>query len=479
MSNLNFKRMKKCFFQIFMLVALFFLIIFSCRQDFENQINQNQINQNSSAIEDAKLWYENNVPTKLTLKSAKLNQGKLDLTPAWEYAFAERHKCFTAVQVPLGMKGGINVVLPENKQAYLQTKDPRYLQSLTYLVIANKEKKRIGFSMTIVPDKSYLNTNNYNGVLSTYKKWQKNFSGYILYHSLTGDFINGWRFLDGKAIKSLNKKSYSHQESYDCQTVQSSSIDCYTLYTEILSRNCMEMFYYTATTPVTYNGVSCGSYYVDYVDEFEVCNYSFDDSTGYVTYNDSLSGGFGGVIPPDPVQPICSCNICPVCGGCLNDGLKSANISPSNCPEPCICPVVYNELTNNTKANCIYEKLISQGTLSSFTSRFLGLTEPNESFLGEIDLYWSIAEINSSAMAGIYPIGDPNNGKYNAVQIVLDGSETNTSSSTYVALAMLHEALHAKLIANYYDATGTTDFKSLYAHYKGLVNMDSAQSKSC
>ena len=142
MSNLNFKRMKKCFFQIFMLVALFFLIIFSCRQDFENQINQNQINQNSSAIEDAKLWYENNVPTKLTLKSAKLNQGKLDLTPAWEYAFAERHKCFTAVQVPLGMKGGINVVLPENKQAYLQTKDPRYLQSLTYLVIANKEKKK-------------------------------------------------------------------------------------------------------------------------------------------------------------------------------------------------------------------------------------------------------------------------------------------------------------------------------------------------
>ncbi|MCK5731215.1 MAG: hypothetical protein KAH68_09085 [Draconibacterium sp.] len=42
---------------------------------------------------------------------------------------------------------------------------------------------------------------------------------------------------------------------------------------------------------------------------------------------------------------------------------------------------------------------------------------------------------------------------------------------------MLHEALHAKLIAEVYDEVGSTDFKTLYAYYKGwgLNNIDKQQ----
>ena len=40
-------------------------------------------------------------------------------------------------------------------------------------------------------------------------------------------------------------------------------------------------------------------------------------------------------------------------------------------------------------------------------------------------------------------------------------------SFTNVALSMLHEALHSKLMAEYYDETGSTDFKLLYQNYLG------------
>ncbi|MCD6180589.1 MAG: hypothetical protein J7K39_11865, partial [Bacteroidales bacterium] len=97
--------------------------------------------------------------------------------------------------------------------------------------------------------------------------------------------------------------------------------------------------------------------------------------------------------------------------------------------------------------------------------------------LGELNLTWTIGNTTNGSVAETLPLGVPRNGVYDAVEIRLSEEYLNSSSSTLIAETMLHEALHAKLIAEVYDEVGTTDFITLYAYYQGWGsgNIDTEQ----
>lgn len=192
-------------------------------------------------------------------------------------------------------------------------------------------------------------------------------------------------------------------------------------------------------------------------------------------------GGTGGTSGGDGTTPPttlpCDCNICPYpgCGKCL-DLLKSAPIDGEGggTPTTAACemctghpvPVVdATDLQSNPKADCIYQKLLNGGTLSNFISRYFGISQPNESFLGELNLTWKLDAISNNGIT--LPIGYTGNNSYYSVEIVLNETTMDSRSSTEVAMTMLHESLHAKLIAEYYDSVGSTDFHRLFAYYKG------------
>ncbi len=86
--------------------------------------------------------------------------------------------------------------------------------------------------------------------------------------------------------------------------------------------------------------------------------------------------------------------------------------------------------------------------------------------LGELNLTWTIGTTADGSNAETLPIGVSRNGVYDAVEIRLSEEYLNTSSSILIAQTMLHEALHAKLIAEVYDEKQTTDFFVLYAYYR-------------
>lgn len=73
----------------------------------------------------------------------------------------------------------------------------------------------------------------------------------------------------------------------------------------------------------------------------------------------------------------------------------------------------------------------------------------------------------TSSAGETLPIGVLNNNSYYSVEIRINESTLNTKASTLIAMTMMHEALHAKLIAEYYDNVGSTDFKRLFAYYEG------------
>ncbi len=149
----------------------------------------------------------------------------------------------------------------------------------------------------------------------------------------------------------------------------------------------------------------------------------------------------------------------------------------ADCPTCSCVPIVdVSGLEKNAKAKCIYDKLINGGILKDFISRYYP-SASTTSPLGELNLTWTLGSSVEGSSSEIFPIGVPRNGIYNSVEIRLNESILNSSSVILAATTMLHEALHAKLIAEVYDIVGTTDFKTLYAYYAGwgLGNIDANQ----
>lgn len=86
--------------------------------------------------------------------------------------------------------------------------------------------------MTIIPDKKYKIATNFDVNLFSYRKWQKEFSGIVLYHNLDGYFSNGWELSEGRVVtvvKQVGKEKipieitpktctpeYLHTVNYQC-----------------------------------------------------------------------------------------------------------------------------------------------------------------------------------------------------------------------------------------------------------------------
>jgi hypothetical protein len=57
--------------------------------------------------------------------------------------------------------------------------------------------------MTIVADMEYLEQSKFELWMESYLNRSKGFNGLVLYHDLTGKFVNGWRFDNGKPDKTV------------------------------------------------------------------------------------------------------------------------------------------------------------------------------------------------------------------------------------------------------------------------------------
>ncbi len=324
--------------------------------------------------------------------------------------------------------------------------------------------------MSIVGSKAYHANNEVKLGNNNYLQREKNFSGYIMYHDFTGKYVNGWVYKNGKIKGTLSK-----QTGDDLKTELKMAVACSTYEITTYYEQCT-LWYKDSNgdgkrQSDEYTNTTCKEYAV--TSTYMECQPYFTDEGG------------GGYIPATDEEQPCNCvNTCPVCGGCLEPELKSAILPDSgstptvSCPE-CSCPaapiVDADELKQNPKADCIYQKLLNGGIMQSFIDRYYGSTQPYHSFLGELNLTWTLGITTQTI-----PINAPANNTYYSVEIQLSENMINSYSSTNVALTMLHEALHAKLIAEYYDdpEVASTDFKNLYAHYKGWgLGIDKEQEK--
>lgn len=240
-------------------------IIVACQKEIIEVPDDSEANN----IEDAKRWYESNVFKGIETKGGNMPYGKLRANPDWSRAIFSNHNESKTVEVPLIFDQEIGITSKDSYEKWEKSKNESLLNSKTLLVIETKNNNKTGFLMTIAPDMDFRINNDYEAFNSSYKKWQKGFSGAILYHHYDGSYSNGWKFTNGKVT---NKIIYVGEDK---------------LLIEFLPKGCTHYFWVTTITDCTYKKATTGCVVVyqswDYM--YSICDYN------------SGGGGSGGYEP--------------------------------------------------------------------------------------------------------------------------------------------------------------------------------------
>lgn len=230
---------QKTIFLTFVFIGLITMILVACHPvaDALTENNISRVNYKKE-ITAARKYYESwhclKERAAQTL-DARTESGVIaNMEPLWSKKYSYCRKTKEVVVVETVMQGNKHAtfMLPEVREKFKETKDIRYKQSMTRLVVeTNIETGGVrAFTMTIIPSLKYLEMTNFNPFANTYLKLDKHFEGRILFHEVDGQFANGWVYSDGKITHTIKKadisvedykllRSQPKEEDEDCEIV--------------------------------------------------------------------------------------------------------------------------------------------------------------------------------------------------------------------------------------------------------------------
>ena len=197
--------------QLFLLLLLSG-IVFACVNDNEPFSDSGRQNGNrgrqplSPEVIAAQAWFENEVPRGFlawyTEETPK--EERRILMPNWRRTLSNADSIWRVTEARIQSNRNLLRVSAESSKKFKQTNNPRYLASDTRFVLRThiETGQTVGFIMKVSPDLSYIQSrsrrnNNPLGDF-TYLKRDKDFRGFIYFYDLEGEFVNGWRQIDGR-----------------------------------------------------------------------------------------------------------------------------------------------------------------------------------------------------------------------------------------------------------------------------------------
>ncbi len=270
--------MKKYILKIGLFLIIFGAVFNACRQELFDKNTSEPV----LTVEEAQAWYETSQPEFLLLKSGNSGKKTKVASPDWKGAFASKNDKVEVVETHIVTEGGFGFATENAYNQWKNTDNAGYITSVTRLVVMKYRKtgEMVSFLMTIVGDKEYLETKQFEMWDNTYLTKDKDFSGLVLFHSTEGAFVNGWRYSNGKVTHTVNvnfdeKAGISLKSgSYDC--------DIYDIYGWFMDCT-INSWNVTSGEVSVYNiETECGAPYVEHIGIVYQC-----------TYVDGGSGGGG------------------------------------------------------------------------------------------------------------------------------------------------------------------------------------------
>ena len=188
---------------IILSTIIFSLIVLSCSKNTEG------LSTTDFAVEEAKAAFVNNYSAAIGTKSADDVYYSLaggDYTPIWEMAKANENEHIWSLEVPI--ISDIKVVL-KNKETELITDADRRL-----LFIKNKVSQIVvPFIMVSTTSETKSSNNEFEHLADN-----STYTGYVLYSTLAGEFVNLRRYENGVETASVSAMTEDDGHHHDCDT---------------------------------------------------------------------------------------------------------------------------------------------------------------------------------------------------------------------------------------------------------------------
>lgn len=221
----------------------------------------------------------------------------IDMEPIWEESFRRKNGHYKTMEVLMLGSKRKSFATEDSYAKYEATQNPRYNRSLTRLIVLTDQEtnRTIGFTMTIMPSANYVEQTDFKPFYNSYFKRDKNFDGYIIYHDLSGNFVNGWKYVKGKITHLVTQDVVP--SSALTRSESSGHEECQEHVYKVLVETCQE--YCTVNEyGEDYCEVTSCSYEWEERDRWKECVWVEDEDSG----EGGASSGGGGYIPPTEPQ---------------------------------------------------------------------------------------------------------------------------------------------------------------------------------
>ena len=331
--------MKKRLIFVLSLAALLLYLVYSC---MDERMFEPTNERNEQLIKDAmKMYYGLSSDEEIVGLRSSPEVGEIAVKPLWDHAVVYENKEYYATEILLTSEKNFYFATPEAATMSKDKDDKRYRMSKTnFVYLVNKATRGADmFLMTTVPDLSYTEATRFKPFDKiTYLNRDPSFSGYIFYHNMEGEFVNGWRYTDGKVthtIKAQKETSdFNVVRTDDTDSSAEDAADGKTETPEVTTRSsgCITWYFAIFVEQCTFWGSPNGEitgwecyYWIEDAYNYTECMY-FDDGGGSVG-----NGGYppGGGSPP------------PLTGVTLN-GASSIDLMDSYNLQVSISPSNYN-----------------------------------------------------------------------------------------------------------------------------------------
>lgn len=211
--------MKNNLFAI-IIILFFAAIIWSCQSDD----NEPEILKESLTINDAINWVKNNFNQSASnpenFRANATDSTIFDLKPSlnWDLAEIDNEDIWSVVELPWEYENGfITRANPDVKNySGINAIQKNFVQKL--VILKNRISGDVyGFKMLVIPDVNYLLLTAENINSNYYLRRDTQLSGTVLFYSIKDEFINGWKYDEGKIVakmKAINSDAGANVSAY-------------------------------------------------------------------------------------------------------------------------------------------------------------------------------------------------------------------------------------------------------------------------
>jgi len=325
MINLRFILLKGILAMLFVATAI------SCEKDQRVETKENIAL--TSEVVRAKEFVEARITDGFSLKSAGGDQSSIKIRARWENAKVTSNNHFIVVEAELEAMGQFGFMSSETYQKFQESGNPMYKYSLSRMVVLENKRtgKMYSFIMSIAGDREYLEGMNFKILENGYLKKEQDFSGFVLFHELTGEFTNGWVYCDGKITNTIVE---ADKLGVNLNLKQA------TIHYYVWVETCNVYLYMTSVDGIIQKIEATEGH----------CTSEMISAGSYTIGSEMPTSGGSGEYGPAVIEAgeACGCTICPVCGGCMvDDALKVAQLPGDDTPPPtffdcevCSCPKI-------------------------------------------------------------------------------------------------------------------------------------------